>query len=125
MTGQVPELEPIGTREKCAEKPDPEYWDGMFTKKAYEEGYVNLSYQEGQGMTMFVMIIGEGGSIYPMGYTGPMVKFNCTNITVYETVLKYKTVEREREVEKQREETFYRPLFEDWGLDFLLWKKSI
>jgi len=121
MTGQFPVVEPVGTREKCAEKPDPEYWTTKgFTKKAYEEGYVNLSYQKSEGMTILGMVIGEDGSMYPLGYTGPMINFNCTNITVYEMVLKYKTVETEREVEKQREETFYRPLLEEWGLNFLL-----
>jgi len=107
------------TVEKCAEKPDPEYWTEKegYTQKAVEEGYVDSQ----GGFKIAVLVELEDGSVWPVGYMGPVIKSGCENITILNTSdVRYRQEQFEYEVIENRTETRYRPLFEEWGLTGLV-----
>ena len=54
-----------------------------------------------------------------LGY-GDVIGENCTNVTKYRLTLKPRNVTLVKEVKKEKPETFYKSLFEEWDLNFLL-----
>jgi len=54
-----------------------------------------------------------------LGY-GDVIGENCTNVTKYRLTLKPRNVTLIKEGKKEKPETFYKSLFEEWDLNFLL-----